>query len=162
MMALLVSIGAIGLVVSSAWWLLRAGEAGGDRPADAHTRLLAGSGGVTPLVVTNPGPQVVVVGVTVRRHRAGRLDSLRSHLVVRPARWYERRRHDRGAVIVLGAVGPDREGRWELPLPAGPVRVVVLVGQGAGRLRVHEHLAGTDHHAGLTFVSPSPLRPPGH
>jgi len=149
MIGFLVIVACFALVVAAGRWLAKAGTVAGDRPLDASSRLLQ-DGWATRLVVHNPGPQPVVVGVTQRHRRVTRLDNLRPHLVIRSARWYERLAHDRGASMVLGVVEPSEENGWDLPELGTPSKVVVVLGLADSRLRVHEHL--TPHFAGRAVL----------
>jgi hypothetical protein len=146
-------ISVVGLIVIgiAGFWLAVVGGTAGDLAVDATSRLVAAPGRVPQLVVTNPGPEPVVVGMTARRHSANGRDALWAQLAVRPGRWYERRQSDRRAATMLGVVEPHSTQRWDLPWADQPSRVVVLLGQGGGRLRVHEHLAGPND-PGPTFV----------
>lgn len=130
---LLIAVGGVAGVALLARWLLRAGFAGGDQPGDARSRV--GTDG--RLVVTNPGERTVVVGVTLRPYRPGRLDRLRPGLHVRRGSRAER---THGADLLLGAVEPGGRRSWDVPGLTGPARVVVTIGHGFGRLTVHEHL----------------------
>ena len=126
-------IGGWALIAVWAGWLVRLGLEGGDRPGDAVSRITADG---QWLVITNPGPVPVIVGV--RRHRRRRLAAtLTPSLVVRATR-----RHERGVAwsdAVVGAVAPGTESRWPVPPEATPSCLRVAIGQPGGRLRIHDH-----------------------
>jgi hypothetical protein len=151
MIEILLSFVALILIGIAGFWLAIAGAEAGDQAIDATSRLVAVQGRAPQLVVSNPGPEPVVVGMTARRHSARGRDALWAPLAVRPARWYERRQSDNRAATMLGVVEPHGIRRWDLPRTDQPSRVIVTLGQGGGRLRVHEHLAGPND-PGPTFV----------
>jgi hypothetical protein len=143
----------LGLVAMFFRWLVVEGQRHGDEPTDAVSRVLPAAAGRRDVVITNPGLEPVVVGMAVRLHRPGRFDTLRPHLIIRASRWQERRRHDRGATDVLGVVAPGETSSWSLLMSCRSERIVLLIGQPGGRLRVHEHLVGTAHDPELTYVT---------
>jgi hypothetical protein len=128
-------LGGWALIAVWAGWLVRLGLEGGDRPGDALSRISADG---QWLVVTNPGPVAVIVGV--RRHRRRRLAATWTpSLVVRAAH-----RHERGVSwsdAVVGAVAPGTEWRWPVPPVGTPSCLRVAIGQPGGRLRIHDHLS---------------------
>jgi hypothetical protein len=150
-MIVLLTFFALALIGVGGFWLAIAGGNAGDLAIDARTRLVATPGRAPQLVVTNPGPEPVVVGMTARRHLSHGIDPMWSQLVVRPARWYERRQDGRLATSVLGVVEPRGMQRWDLPVADEPSRVIVVLSQGGGRVRIHEHLAGPND-PGSSFV----------
>jgi hypothetical protein len=91
--------------------------------------------------VANPGPGVVVVGMSWLGGPAwpGVIGRLTATSIVRRARLWERRRPDRGAVTVLGAVPPGTEGRWSIEAPWNATCCRVVLGTTGGRLRIYEH-----------------------
>jgi hypothetical protein len=156
MIEILLAVVLVVAVDLAACALLRVGKTTGPRAADVRTRLEADPEAGRHLVVRNPGTAVVVVGMTVRPRRGAWADRARPHLAVRPARFYERRRYDATATVVLGAVEAGTEQRWTLAVPPGPARVRVLVGQAGCRLRVHDHLIGPDHDLRRSLYAPEP------
>jgi hypothetical protein len=100
------------------------------------------------VVVTNPGTEPVVVGMSARRYRTQRFEQLRIPFAARAPRWYERRRPDRGADTVLGVVPAGDIARWQVAIGPGPVRLILTLGQANQRLRVHEHHVAVPHPAG--------------
>jgi hypothetical protein len=151
MIMIVLTFVALVLVGAAGFWLAVAGGNAGDLAIDARSRLVARPGRAPQLVVTNPGPEPVVVGMTARRHSPHGVEIMWSQLAVRPARWYERRQDDRSATTALGVVEPRGMERWDLPLVDEPSRVIVMLSQGGGRVRIHEHLAGPND-PGPTFI----------
>jgi hypothetical protein len=131
--ALFVVIAIIGFALASL------GTEAGDIDTDSHTRVVrTGSG--CDVIVTNPDLSAsAVIGASVRRARLFDVDPLTQSLVIRPPRRRERRRPDRAAPSLLGAVQPGGRVTWHLDAPASTVRVRVVIGQAGSRLRIHDH-----------------------
>lgn len=117
----------------------------GDRPSDVtisavmsrfqHPELRCPAAVVT---MRNPGKVPVLVGLTTRRSWV----PYRFHpdpLIVRVPRLTTRRgRLKPGRQAVVGVLAAGEAGRWLIPVPRGRVtrRVVAVIGQAPGRLRV--------------------------
>lgn len=139
-MALMLAITVlVAAVTIGALRLAKAMEAGADHPFDARSKVVR-RGDACRIVVTNPAPGTIIVGLRMRHVRVASLSKLFPDLVIRPVQWSERRRADRGADLVLGAVEGRSAQEWRIDVPSTAVRVALVLSQPAGRLRVHDHL----------------------
>jgi hypothetical protein len=140
-MAVAVGFLAAGAVFAALGWLVWAGFAGGDHPCDPRSRVVPGLDARPVMVVTNPGPATVVVGMSWSGGLGwpGLIRWLAATTTVGRPRRGERRRPDRGAVTVLGAVPAGSQGRWVVEPPSEATGCRVVLGLAGGRLRVDQH-----------------------
>lgn len=136
-------IGLAGLLVLSAFLLVRAGIRAGDRPDDAAVTaepatmtMLDGDIPVVVATVHNRASVPILVGLSLRRRHLP--DWLAGASAVRTPRWTSRQRFRPARHTVLGVVEAGERGQWPLPLVNGErgVNVVAVIGQGRRRLRM--------------------------
>jgi len=161
LVTVVLAVGVFTPIAALGWWLVRLGTVGGDLPGDATSRT-GGDGTGIWLSVENRSATPVLVGARVRDQRPLATLFQPPALVVRPARFGERRSAGSWSDGVLGAVPPGQM-RWVLPGVTRPSRLLVALGQPGDRLRIHDHLLGPDVAAPVSDTDPraeppSPLR----
>jgi hypothetical protein len=142
MIGLVISLAAVPVLLAAALIVTMAGIRAGDRPGDVTVTARMGRvehpegcWRVVVATVRNPGPEPVLVGLSVR---GTVLPSwLGSGLTVAVPRRTTRRRLRPGRQAVLGVTGPGATGQWQVPVATRlpRCRLVAVAGQ-AGRLRV--------------------------
>lgn len=141
MTALAASLAALAVVIGFGLLMIGAGVRNGDQPSDPAVSITVAERSTeshaltVEVTVRNPGEQVALVGVGLRRSLAppGLATAER-----RKARTRSGRRAVGGLGSQVGVVAPDRTARFHIcaePVRA-PGRVVVVVGT-PGRLRLH-------------------------
>ena len=149
--------------VAIVWRLFSRGNK--EREGDARSAVIPDPDGTIRVVVTNPGPEPVVV--TACALRAGRPRWWgRSEVRRRPSQ-KERRESWRAHRQLLGSVPSGGKSTWVVVGDggSGPLcRVVLSLYQTAGRVRVHEALVRTVPPVGLQLGWRDRLRtaPAGH
>ena len=144
MLGLLIALAVGAVAFAGLRWCALAGFRNGDRPGDAAVRAALRSSGqpgeerpVAVVAVRNPGGTPVLAAVGVRRALLpGWLAGAAGCAVPRRT---ARRAYRPGGFPTVAVVAVGQCAVLSAPVPASARRylVIVLVGQGGGRLRVH-------------------------
>jgi hypothetical protein len=141
------------VVLALVCWCVAMGFRDGDRPADATVSAALRDSGqpdeprpVIVATVVNPSPVPALVGLSARPGRPAWLAGLGHPLTVTVPRRTARAKFHPPSYATVGIVPPSASIRFPVPVERAARRYVltVVVGQGAGRLRLHRlHVPGT-------------------
>lgn len=148
-----------GAACAGIWWR-RYSRADPEREGDARSSVTPIPDGTIRVVVTNPGPEAIVVTACARP--VGSLRRWGRSQVRRPRSQREQRDAWRASRHLLGSVAPGGKATWIVVDDARSrplCRVVLNLYQAAGRVRVHEALVRTAPPVGLRLGWRDRLRP---
>lgn len=131
-----------------------------EREGDARSCLVPVSDGTIRVIVSNPGPEPVVVTACARP--AGSPRWWRRSQVHRRRKPAERQDAWRASRQILGSVAPGGRATWVVvddTVRRSHCRVVLSLYQAAGRVRVHEAVVRTEPPVGLALRWRDRLRP---
>ena len=163
MMVLIAWLVSLLVLVTFSVFMYLTGTRAGDRPEDATVQVQEGRviehgnpSRAALVTVSNPSNTAIVVGLS-ERHLGRKASAFRMPLTVTVPWW----RTDRAQLLPssqskVGIVEPRATQQWVVPVADGnqPLRVVVVVGQTGGRLRVHDRVLTSQRQHGDEPANP--------